>query len=223
MHRHAPLLFPLLLLSLGACDRNQGASDATADAGAAPPAASVPATTPEEAPTQDPGVLSSHGQRISEGPANQPASAGTAGIDFDLPAGWQSQPPASSMRIAQAVIPGPGGAGDLAVFYFGAGGGGTVQANLDRWVNQMDSQGPKPEPETFETNGLKVTWIEVRGTLQPSGMGMGPTTPQPNSRLLGAVVEGPGGPWFFKATGPDATLAKERDGFLKMLHSVRPK
>jgi hypothetical protein len=52
-------------------------------------------------------------------------------------------------------------------------------------------------------------------------MSGGPAEAQPNSRLLGAVVEGPGGPWFFKATGPSATLGAQRDAFLAMLESLR--
>ena len=44
---------------------------------------------------------------------------------------------------------------------------------------------------------------------------------QPGSRLLGAVVEGEGGPWFFKATGPDATLAPQRLPFRGMLQRAR--
>jgi hypothetical protein len=81
----------------------------------------------------------------------------------------------------------------------------------------------KPTPETFETNGYKVTWVDVKGTLKPSGMGMGPSTPISNARLYGAVVEGPGGPWFFKAQGPDSTLAPQRDAFVALLKSVRKK
>jgi hypothetical protein len=52
---------------------------------------------------------------------------------------------------------------------------------------------------------------------------MGSSEAVPDARLLGAVVEGPGGPWFFKATGPDSTLGPQRDAFLAMLKSVRPK
>jgi hypothetical protein len=126
------------------------------------------------------------------------------------------------MRVAQAVIPGPGGPGDFALFYFGPGGGGGVDANIQRWIEQMESP-EQPKPEIFEANGYRVTWIDVRGTLKPNMMGAGPTTPQPNARLLGAVVEGPGGPWFFKATGPDTTLTPERDAFIGMLKSVRAK
>lgn len=128
------------------------------------------------------------------------------------------------MRLAQAAIPGPGGGAEMSVFHFGAGQGGDVDANLQRWVGQVDPDaGSEPQRETFESNGLRVTWVEVHGTLRPGQMGMGPATAQANSRLLGAVIEGDGGPWFFKATGPDAALAPQRDAFVGMLRSARPR
>ena len=145
-------------------------------------------------------------------------------LSFVLPAGWEKVPPSSSMRVAQAVIPGPGGGAEMAVFHFGAGQGGDVEANLQRWVGQVEPDaGSAPQRETFESNGLRVTWVEVRGTLKAGQMGMGPATAQPNSRLLGAVIEGDGGPWFFKATGPDAILGPQRDAFVAMLRSARPR
>ena len=52
-------------------------------------------------------------------------------------------------------------------------------------------------------------------------MGSGPTTPQPGYRLMGAVVEGESGPYFFKLTGPAQTIARERDAFLALLASCR--
>jgi hypothetical protein len=127
------------------------------------------------------------------------------------------------MRLAQATIPGPAGAGDLAVFYFGAGQGGNVEANIERWIDQVEAAPgtPKPERGTLDANGLKVSWVDVHGTLKPNAMGMGPSTPVTNARLFGAVVEGPGGPWFFKVTGPDKTLAPQRDAFFAMLKTVR--
>ena len=126
------------------------------------------------------------------------------------------------MRLTQASIPGPGGPGDFAVFFFGPGGGGSVDANIERWVGQMETS-DHPKPETFESGGLKVTWVDVKGTLKPGQMGMSSPTAVSNARLFGAVVEGPGGPWFFKATGPDKTLGPQREEFLKMLKSVRAK
>lgn len=197
----------LLLLPLAACQSGEHGEET-------PPPPATASSVPQP--------LSS--RSTPSGPSSSaPAEAGT--IRFAMPAGWQQQPPANQMRLAQAVIPaapGASGPGDLVVFYFGPGGGGGVEANIERWIAQVEPDaGSDPQPETFEANGLRVTWIEISGTLKPSTMGMGPATEQPGSRLYGAVVEGPGGPWFFKATGPAATLAAERDGFLEMLRSAR--
>jgi hypothetical protein len=152
------------------------------------------------------------------------ATVETQGLDFELPAAWQMQKPSSGMRIAQATIPGAAGSGELAVFHFGAGQGGSVDANIDRWIQQMEVPSDQsPQRDAFQVGNLAVTWVDVAGTLKASSMGMGPASAQPNSRMLGAVVEGPGGPWFFKATGPDEALRSERPAFLAMLRSARAK
>jgi len=144
------------------------------------------------------------------------------GLEVTLPSGWTSVPPSSQMRAAQAVIEGPGGPAELTVFHFGAGQGGDVEANIQRWLGQIVPQpGTQPQRKNLEANGLRITWVDAEGTLQPGQMGMGPSSPQPGSRLLGAVVEGPGGPWFLKATGPDLTLAPQRLAFLGMLQRAR--
>jgi hypothetical protein len=215
------LILPLLLLGLCACgNREAAAPAAVAETSTAPQAApAAPAPGGNGAPV---GPISGHAGLIDPAPNSQQAAGAAGSIDFDLPKAWQSQPPSSGMRLAQATIPGAAGPADLAVFYFGPGGGGPVDANIARWVGQMEGTA-KPTPETFETNGYKVTWVDVKGTLKPSGMGMGPSTAVPDARLFGAVVEGPGGPWFFKAQGPDSTLGPQRDAFVALLKSVRKK
>ncbi|MFL6259371.1 MAG: hypothetical protein ACJ76Y_06630 [Thermoanaerobaculia bacterium] len=233
MTRHA-LPLCLLLLSLAACGSRETAAPAPEAApSTAPPsvaetttAAPSAASAPSGQPAGDAGVgtISPHAGLIDPTINSQQAAGAEGSIDFDVPKGWQSEKSTSStgMRLVQASIPGPGGPGDFAVFYFGPGGGGPVDANINRWVGQMEGT-DKPNPETFEVNGYRVTWVDVKGTMKPSQMGMGPKTPQANARLFGGVVEGPGGPWFFKATGPDSTLAPQRDAFVAMLKSVRGK
>ena len=213
-------IVPFVLLGLCACDKDQSAPAPAA--GTPAPAGESAGAAPQAPPSQGSapvGPMSSNGKVLGSGGGE---SAQPAGLDFDLPAGWQSEAPQTNMRIAQASIPGPGGPGQLAVFYFGPGGGGGVEDNLQRWIGQMNPDpGKQPERGTFDANGFRITWVDVTGTLQPSTTGMGPTTEQPGSRLLGAVVEGQGGPWFFKATGPGATLAPQREAFLAMLRTVR--
>ncbi|HEX9730576.1 MAG TPA: hypothetical protein VGG06_01155 [Thermoanaerobaculia bacterium] len=206
---NAQLPLRLLIAAVLAAALLGGCSEAppATDAAAAPPTAAPPPAAPP--------------------PAGAPAAgaAGTAltvpGGTFTLPAGWTPEQPSSQMRLAQAAIPGPAGPGELTVFYFGPGGGGGLEANLQRWIDQVDLD-EEPLRDSFTLGTWKVTWIDAVGTLKPSTMGTGPDKPQPGSRLLGAVVEGEGGPWFFKATGPAATLDAQRDAFLDMLKSGRP-
>lgn len=203
-------ILPVLLLTLAACGGGKEES--------------APGETTTAA-TEAPAAPSPIGPISSRDVPSAPAAGEGSDLEFALPAGWQSEPPSSGMRLAQATIPGTNGAGQLAVFFFGPGGGGDAESNIQRWVGQMQTEpGTQPERQTFETpNGFRVTWVDVAGTLLPSTMGTGPTTPQENWRLLGAVVEGPGGPWFFKATGPKEALAAEREHFLEMLRSVQTK
>jgi hypothetical protein len=204
-------ILPVLLLTLAACAG--GGEEGT------PAETTTTATEAPAAPSPIGPISSRDGSSVPPAPAAEDSA-----LDFALPPGWTSEP-ASRMRLAQASIPGTNGAGQLAVFFFGPGGGGDVDSNIQRWVGQMETApGTQPERQTFETaNGYRVTWVDVAGTLLPSTMGTGPTTPQPDFRLLGAVVEGPGGPWFFKATGPKDALTAEREHFLEMLRSVQTK
>jgi hypothetical protein len=194
MHCNAALAPLLLALAAGAA----------APAGQAPPA------------------LPAHEPVMAAGPPAARAQAAGPALQFQLPGSWVKETPSSSMRVAQAKIPGPAGPGQFAIFYFGPGGGGTPEANIARWVGQIDSPIRPPRRESFATHGLRVSWVEVAGTLKPSTVGMGPTTAQPGSRLLGAVVEGAGGPWYVKAIGPDATIGAARGSFLDLLRGLHP-
>lgn len=169
-------------------------------------------------------------QPAATAPTAAPAPAATtggapidaAGLSIALPAGWVAEPPSSNMRAAQATIAGSAGPGQLAVFFFGPGGGGGVDANIDRWIAQMEVEpGASTARETFDANGLRVTSVDLSGTLKASTIGSFPATDQPGYRMLAAVVEGPGGPWFLRAVGPEATMAEQREAFVAMLRGAR--
>lgn len=222
--RQLPLALLLIAALVGCSDR--GISDQPEGAGT--PAASGTATPANNPPPSDIPLISSRQSTTQAMPQIAPPTGtavvaadgaiNAAGLLFSLPADWQSVPPASSMRLVQATVP---GGGDLTVFHFGVGGGGGVDANIERWIAQFEvAAGTTPVRDRFENGGLIVHVVEVSGTMLPSGMGMGPAVPMPGSRLLGAVVEGPGGPWFFKTTGPDAAMTAGREAFLAMLRAA---
>ena len=156
-------------------------------------------------------------------PGGGAAATGGGQLDYTIPEGWVPEPPINTMRLAQARVPGEAGDGEFALFYFGPGMGGGTEANIQRWLGQLQPEpGSEPERETYEEGGLTVHTVIGRGTLTPSPMTMqgGTPEPQPGSMLLGAVVEGPGGPWFFKVTGPAQTLEPYREEFFEMVRNA---
>jgi hypothetical protein len=154
---------------------------------------------------------------------------GAGGLTWSAPREWEAQG-ARPMRVATYRIPAARGdaePGELAIFYFGQGQGGGVDANVKRWVGQFQKADGQPVAEKDtrtkkETlHGLPVTTVDVQGTYTGGGPMMGPSTPKPGYRLLGAIVEGPEGAVFFKLTGPEKTVAGAEKPFRKLLESVR--
>jgi hypothetical protein len=152
---------------------------------------------------------------------------------FDPPAEWLQENVSSPMRLAQFTLPRAQGDtedAELVVFYFG-GSGGTVEANLQRWTNQMvqpdGSQSTDVATTTsFTVNedaeGFPVTLLDIPGTYAASVRpGSGMRYNKPNFRLRAAVIETPQGPYFFKLTGPDRTVLAWNEQFSEFLASAR--
>ena len=155
--------------------------------------------------------------------------ASAATLNFAAPAGWKTVATSSSMRVAQFALPRAAGDAvdaELVVYYFG-GSGGTVEANIERWLGQMQQPDGKPSSAVAKrdmrtVNGLKVTLVDVSGTYIAE---MTPGSPQrhnsPNFRLRAAVIETPNGPYFIKLTGPAKTIAASEKPFEAFLSSVK--
>jgi len=151
------------------------------------------------------------------------------GLTWTAPPEWQAQGE-RPMRAATYSIPAARGdlePAELAVFYFGESSGGGVDANVKRWVDQFQkadgtsaAKDAKVKKETIA--GLPATAVDVKGTYTGGSM-MGPSTPKPGYRLLGAIVEGPGGNVFFKLTGPEKTVSSAEKSFRKLLDGLKKK
>ena len=135
--RYLSLMSGLALLTIAACVTacKQGANAPVAEKSAAeqPPVLPAgPGAAPEmgSAPTQ------------------------AAGIAWTVPTGWEAGP-ARQMRVAtyriHAIAGDPEDA-ECAVYFFGTGQGGTVDANLKRWAESVHVAGP-PIGSLFRQNG----------------------------------------------------------------------
>jgi hypothetical protein len=131
------------------------------------------------------------------------------------------------MRAAEYLV--PHAASDAAdaeciVITFGPSQGGGVDENIDRWVGQFASPTAGPTRTQRTVNGMQVTRVEVAGTFTPMQMPGAPAqAARGASRLLGAIVQAPSGLWFFKLTGPDATVKAAAADFDAMIDSARPR
>jgi hypothetical protein len=151
-------------------------------------------------------------------------------VTFTAPSEWVKETPSSSMRKAQYKWPGQDGKEDaeLAVFYF-PGTGGSVEANLQRWYGQFKQPDGSPTTDhvsqkKVQVNGMEVTEVYVTGTYLKSTSPMmmqGPVDELPDYAMLAAIVEAPNGPWFFKATGPEATIDFWRQSFDKFIQTFK--
>jgi hypothetical protein len=133
------------------------------------------------------------------------------------------------MRVAQFAIPRAAGDGqdaELVLYYFG-GAGGTVEANIERWLGQMQQPDGRASSavakrEARTVNGLKVTLVDVSGTyIAEMTPGSKERHHSPNFRMRAAVIETARGPYFVKLTGPAKTISAAGKTFDEFLHSLK--
>lgn len=144
-----------------------------------------------------------------------------AGLQLEAPEEWIEERPSSSMRLSQYRLPGDG-AEDAEVAVF-TGIGGSVEQNVDRWISQFGS-GAKESADvsTRDVGGHEVTIVDVSGTFQGSMMPMagGSSDPKEGWRMLAAVIETEGAPWFIKLTGPQETVGQWEESFYSYVDSL---
>jgi hypothetical protein len=174
---------------------------------------------PEPAPAPAPAPPAPVAQ-AQPAPAPEPPKPAAKPLEWDDPPQWKKVPPSSSMRKASYQIPAAKGdkePGELNVFVLG----GDVDSNIQRWVDEFSGMAPKSVVRTDRTvNEMRQAVVEI-----PKGKfsgGMGDKGASDNYGLLGAIVVAPSGAqYFFKLTGPSATVKAARDPFYSLLDGMR--
>src|SRR6185295_20320460 len=124
-------------------------------------------------------------------PSHEPVQSGSREVTWTAPEAWIEEAPKSAMRKAQYRLPSAPGdteEGECVVYYFGAGQGGDVKSNLNRWASQFVGWGSSPPKfSEMKVAGRTISRAEVRGTYTPSPMAMGgdpEPQPKPDYMLL---------------------------------------
>jgi len=138
-----------------------------------------------------------------------PRDSATPQIKWKTPEGWSEVPP-SSMRYASFGVGANGGKIDISVVTF-PGEGGSDADNVNRWRQQIGL--PLLTDEAMGSNFAQLKSADATfATVDIAGA---------NARTVAAWTRRDGRVWFFKATGPNAAVEKEKPNFVKFIESVR--
>jgi len=191
----------LLGLLLSACGRDDIQSYSVPKE--AKPAAELPPGHPSTA-AGSPGMAT----------ANTPAAAPR--LSWTKPEGWNEVAP-GQMRVASFNVKGDGDKqADVSVIPLPGAAGGEL-ANVNRWRGQVGLGALTAEElakaaEAVEIAGQPAKLFEAAGAASGSG---DPT------RILGVIQLREGMAWFFKMTGNDPLVTKEKAAFVAFLKSVK--
>jgi hypothetical protein len=142
--------------------------------------------------------------------AAPPQTASASPIKWTTPEGWTEVPP-TSMRYASFSAPADeGGKIDISIVTF-SGDGGSDADNINRWRGQMglapvDANAVTSQVAPLKTGDTTFSTTDIAGN---------------KTRTIAAWTRRDGRVWFFKATGPNAAIEKEKPNFVKFIESVR--
>ena len=118
-----------------------------------------------------------------------------SGVQLEIPKKWSESRPKSKLRLAQFSVPGKKEGetkAELVIFYFGRAGGGSTEANIDRWISQFEGASRETAKITkLETTGkLKATLVDLSGTfIAETRPGSGDRVNDPDTRMIAAILE----------------------------------
>lgn len=140
-------------------------------------------------------------------------------LTLKFPTKWEKVDHPSRMRLATIKVPrvkGDSDDGELTIFNFG-GGGGQVQANIQRWVGQFTNEEREVQVQQGKAGENNYIIVDVSGTYKkPDGPPvLGKTKPVKGYQMLGVILLDmkSGEVFYLKLTGPKKTIAAAGDAY----------
>jgi len=173
----------------------------------------------EEQPTPKPGKLSMSSPHTGGMPGSNPAMQ--PHFKWDVPTGWTEEPKTGGMRLATFSIKTGGKTAECTMIPLSGDAGG-LQANVERWLDQVKSTGTaipdKVNADTLMKNHLEkfLTKAQFPGEL----VDFTPVTPKPTDQtFIVAVIPIEGASVFVKLMGEKSILAENKGKFKALCES----
>ena len=181
---------------------------------------SATAATPGELPPDHPPIS---GSKPALPPDHPPIGAAAtltspdnvANSQWALPSGWKEEP-ATAMMLAKFSA-GPADAQTVITVSTLASNFGGLPTNINRWRGQMslppvDDAVALKSATPLEVQSEKASLVELDGTDTKTGQA---------GRLVVVAVPHGGETWFFKMTGDEKAVAREKAAFLKFVQTAK--
>lgn len=136
-------------------------------------------------------------------------------LEYQVPAGWE-EVAAGEMRLASFKVQEGAKVADVGVFPLPGLAGGDL-GNVNRWRSQVGL--PAVGEAELAKLGEEVSIAGTPGRLFDLA-GENPASGDP-TRILAGILHREGVAWFFKMTGDDALVAKNKPRFVQFLTSMR--
>ena len=141
----------------------------------------------------------------------KPREVEAGDLKLMVPASWKQQQPSNNLRLAQFLVPAPNDKLEAAELVISGPFGGSVDANVERWLAQFAPEGREVTMKEGESSQGKYVLVDMTGTYNRS---IGPpirrqTEAVENFRVINIMVtttNGRGGNYFLKLTGPKETI-----------------
>lgn len=147
-------------------------------------------------------------------------------LEFTAPANWTKKEPASRIVEVEFAVP-PAKGDEMPGRLTAMGAGGSIQSNIDRWVNDQFGGTATPKRDKANVSGADIEIVDLSGTYKDSPGGPfagGKTIMRDNYRMLGAIIQTKDrGNYFLKLYGPKATIDENEKGFQDMVKSLKVK
>ena len=135
-----------------------------------------------------------------------------------VPESWKQQPPANTLRLTQFEIPSSNNSAEPTECVVSGPFGGSIQANLQRWIDQFVSDGRKMNVTEGKSSQGNYVLLDISGTyLKSIGPPIrGQKEPAEGYQMMGVIltVEGTGN-YFLKLVGPAETVKSQAEAFRK--------